>query len=201
MLERLKSTFSKAEPASLKVSSKEGWDSELRTEAYLDSLDEISRRKVDEFSDFSRRLQDQLRAVQIAVTAVGSSTVSEERRHHPVEDVDLRILNSAPPHSMDRSSAILSIREGVRGYLMKNGDQFVEDNSTLEERLIKGKVGGRDTLIPFVSWYNDDPSFLVQGEGLPLHISISGIDNYELDRYLGLESKKWTSAVLLVKPK
>ena len=201
MLERLKSSFSKAEPASHKSSPEEVWGSELRTEAYLDSLDEGSRRKVDEFSNYLHNLQDQLGDVRIALTAVGSSTVSKERRHHPVGDVDLRILNSAPPDSMDRSRAVLTIREGVRGYLMKNGDQFVEESSTSEERLIKRREGGRDTLIPFVDWYNDDPSFLVQSDGLPLHISISGVDNYELDRYLGLESKKRTSAVLLVRPK
>lgn len=144
--------------------------------------------------------------VQIAVTVVGSSTRSEEKRHHPVRDIDLRILNSADPNSDLRLSTVGTIREAVRGYLEESQVTFDENEVTMEERMVSGFGFDPDTgkrieeLMPYVDWYNNDPSFTTNSDtGIPLHISISGIDNFSLPKYLQKEQEMKTDIVLLLK--
>ncbi len=121
------------------------------------------------------------------MTAVGSSVRAEVKRHHPMEDIDLRILNSAPVNSQLRQHTIDLIRDSVKDYLQAIGVEFEEDSATVSTRWVRESRGG---LVPFVDWYNNDPSFTVKyPEGHPLQISISGVDNFDLETYLRKEQE------------
>ncbi len=162
---------------------------ELSRETYLASLSEHDRAHVADFLTYASELRALLNEVGLAVTVVGSSTRPESERHHPIEDIDLRILNSAPPGSEQRQQVVESIKNSIRAHLQTMGMKFEEDNVTVSSIMVRSTSGsGQRELEPFLDWYNDDPSFVVKyPEGLPLHISISGLYNLDLDRYLRKE--------------
>lgn len=158
---------------------------ELAPQSYLDTLAEQDRAHVQDFLTYARVLHQSLNRVGLAVTAVGSSVRPEAQRHNPVGDIDLRVLNSTPANSDLRQEVVGVIRDSVRSHLQTTGAEFEEDNATVETRWVKESRGG---LVPFVDWYNDDPSFVVKHQdGLPIQISISGLNNYDLDTYLRRE--------------
>lgn len=167
-------------------------DNELTPEVYLQTLSEKDRRHVTSFIDFARSLDQSLQNVRLAVTAVGSTVRPESLRHHPPEDIDLRVLNSATAGSEERVKTIAFLRDGaIPGYLKNSGVDFEETNCTEERRMVKGITTDTNTgeiteeLVPYLDWYNEDPSLVVNyREGLPLQISISGATNYDLDKYL-----------------
>jgi len=173
---------------------------ELSIEAYLENLTEQDRENVQRFLTLAEELDEDLPFFRIAVTAVGSTTFPEEKRLQPPEDIDLRILNSAPENSLERETAILELQGSMRKQLMEQKLGFTEDHSTGFKRIVEGYSGGKKELLPFVDYYNNDPSFTVQfPEGLPFHISLSGVDNYNLDSYLKKERKDNGHFALLYK--
>ena len=160
-------------------------ENELTPTAYLEGLGEKDRANVAGFVAFAATIGERLPGVRVDVTAVGSTTRPETQRHHPAEDIDLRILNSAPVNSEDRVAAVAAIQDAVRGHLTEQQVEFAEDTCTLSTRMVWGSSGGNKELLPFADWYNNDPSFTAKfADGLPLQISISGADNYDLDTYL-----------------
>lgn len=158
---------------------------ELTPQSYLESLGEQDRTHVQQFLTYARALHQSLNGVEVAVTAVGSSVRTETERHHPVGDIDLRVLNSAPVNSELRQHVVGFIRDSVRSHLQATGAELEEDDATVSSRMVRESRGGS---VPFVDWYNNDPSFTVRyPEGLPLQVSISGADNYDLGTYLRKE--------------
>lgn len=95
MLEALKQRFI---PELLRSIPERG-TRELLPGAYLDGLTAQDRQQVLRFVGFTQSLREKLPGVRIGVIAVGSTTRPESDRHHPAEDIDLRILNSAPMNS------------------------------------------------------------------------------------------------------
>ena len=73
--------------------------------------------------------------------------------------------------------------------------RWEKDPATGKRRWVETK-----SLIPFMDWYNNDPSFIVKHpQGLPLQLSISGADNYDLATYLQKEHKNGDHFALLFK--
>lgn len=197
MVERVIGHFRRAKLTSFQTPTEASWESEQRAEAYLATLDKATRVNVTRFVDFARELQPRMGETRIAVIAVGSSTRPEER-NHPVHDIDLRILNSAEPVSEARLATIRTIGDAVRDYLQSAQIPSVESRRTANESMVPADSWlGKS----FEDFYNRDPSFTTKlGDGLPLHISLSGADNFALDQYLQIEKDRGTSTVLLVKP-
>lgn len=186
---------------------------ELTPENYLASLSEQDRAHVVSFLSYASALRASLNDVGLAVTAVGSSVKPESERHHPVGDIDLRFLNSAPPEGELRQHTVGFIRDSIRTHLQATGVEFEENDATVSSRMVEGSSSGwqedpqtgekkwveQKGLLPFVDWYNDDPSFIVKyPEGLPLQLSISGVDNWDLDTYLRKEREHNAHFVLLL---
>ena len=171
--------------ASLNVVGDPRSNNELTSSAYLESLSEQDRINVARFLRFAATLGERIPGVRVAVCAVGSTARPEAQRDHSVKDIDLRILNSAPVNSEERTAAVVAIRDAIRGYLTEQQVQFIEEDCTVSTGMVWGSSGGNKESIPFADWYNNDPSFTARySEGLPLQISISGADNYDLDTYL-----------------
>jgi hypothetical protein len=177
---------------------------EARKEVYLASLSERDRQNVENFLSVHRRLKEQLGTIDIAITAVGSTSKTESKRHHAPEDIDLRILNSAEIGSEERKEAIEIIRSGIRHYLNEQQINYEENDYTFEQHMVEGfrydpiTFEKNKELMPYADWYNNEPSFEFSYDyGLPLHISISGLDNPPLHEYLQNEQNARTSTVLL----
>lgn len=180
-------------------------NNEIPKDTYLEGLVEVDRIHVEGFLDFAKRLHGSLEGLGMAVIAVGSSVRSEEQRHHPTQDIDLRVLNAMDSVDL-RTVAVASIRDGIRGYLQAGGLEFEESDDTTEVRMVKGESYDPVTkvsvpsLLPFMDWYNNDPSFVVKfAEGLPLHLSISGHDNPDMEYYLSKERANNSTFSLLYK--
>lgn len=187
---------------------------ELTPEAYLQSLGEQDRVHVQDFLTYARALHASLNGIGLAVTAVGSTVRAEVERHHPPSDIDLRILNSVSPQDAEsRATTVGFIRYSIRGHLQANGLEFEEEDHTTEVRMVEsisigheedpatGKIKSVRTkgLAPDVDWYNTDPSFVVRyQEGLPLQLSVSGTNNWDLDTYLRKEREHNAYFVLLM---
>lgn len=160
---------------------------ELPHDEYLASLSEIDKAKVISFIDYTKTLGQSL-GVGLAITAVGSTVKQEAERHHIPEDIDLRVLNTASPESQERTVAIERIKDVVRDYFRGKYIPIDEENCTVCTRMVWGSSGGKEELLPFADWYNNDPSFIAKyPEGLPLQISISGVNNYDMRTYLRKE--------------
>lgn len=171
---------------------------ELTTSAYLETLNEQDRAHVQDFLSYAEVLHQSLNGVDLAVTAAGSSVRSEAQRHQPMGDIDLRVLNSAPVNSELRQNTVDFIRDSIRGYLQSTGVKFEEDKATEETNWVKESRGD---MVPFLDWYNNDPSFTVNyPEGHPLHFSISGVDNFDLQKYLRIEREHNGYFVVLYTP-
>lgn len=158
---------------------------ELPPETYLATLTAQDREHIQDFLTFTRSLGVNLRERQLAVIAVGSSVRPESQRYHPIRDIDLRILNNTPVNIKERQRTVEFITDFVRDYLKKTRMEFEENKTTVSQRMV---LSTQRELVPYVDWYNRDPSFKVSyPEGLPLHISISGPDNWDLETYLRRE--------------
>lgn len=166
-------------------------NNELTAERYCQTLSEQDRIHVVGFVDFVRTLSDALPGVRVAVIAVGSTVRPESKRYHLPKDIDLRVLNSSPAESRQRSEIVSALQNEVRRHLQNSRVPFKEEKSTVEQRMVPGvsfdpETGKRrEELVPFLDWYNNDPSFTINyPEGHPLHISISGVNNPDLGTYL-----------------
>lgn len=171
---------------------------ELTPDAYLQTLGEQDRAHVTSFMDFARTLHDVKPGVRVAVTAVGSTVRPESERHHPAEDIDLRVLNSLPAGTAERAEVVAEIQERVKDFLSGNGAEIEDADHTVSTRMVRESRGG---LVPFVDWYNNDPSVVARfDEGLPIQVSISGVDNFDLDSYLQKERRHNGHFAVLVEP-
>lgn len=156
---------------------------------YLANLSEFDRLHVLHFLGFIMGLQTMFPDTDIAVIAVGSSTKPKTKRKDPINDLDFRILNSEATNSNTRQSIIACIQTAIHGYLEENQIPFDYSENT---RTINHVTG-------WVDWYNNDPSFITkQDQGLPLHISVSGLNNPPLRKYLRKEKFHRTSSVILL---
>lgn len=177
---------------------------EIPAPTYLESLAPEDRQHVEDFLSYARTLHQTLFGNDIAVTAVGSTVMPEARRHHPPADIDLRILNSAPPMNTQRMHVIDLVRVGIKAHLEQTGLQFEEDKATVSSRMVEstswdGNGNKKKGLTPFLDWYNNDPSITVHyPEGLPLQLSISGIDNWDLPTFLNRERQRNNYFALLL---
>ncbi len=163
---------------------------ELSAEEYLKALTEQDRENMQSILSFTESLDQKLPYARIAITAVGSTMYPKEQRHHPAEDIDLRILNSAPVNSLEREDTILELQDAIRNHLTEQELDYTEDDRTVSTKLIEGYSGGEKELVPFTDYDNSDLSFTVQfPQGLPFHISLSGLNNIDLDSYLEAERK------------
>ena len=221
MLEQLRERFLRRTPqgrldvvaTAQNLFGESGSANELAPENYLASLSEQDRAHVTSFLTYASALRTSLNGTDLAVTAVGSSVRSESERHHPVRDIDLRILNSAPPKSELRQHAVGFIKDSIRTYLQAAGVEFAEDDATVSSRMVEGSSSGwqedpqtgerkwveQKGLLPYVDWYNNDPSFTIgYPEGLPVQLSISGVDNWDLNTYLRKERENNGHFVLLL---
>ncbi len=209
MIERFKNRFVRT-PEEIRKRFENRNGNEITPEQYFATLSENDKKNVEEVIDFFKNLQNVISDVKIAVLAVGSTVLPEKERSHPPEDIDLRVLNSSPSESEERENTINLIRDAIKAYMKVNRFDFMEENSTairhmVPERHLNLKTGKWEKdLIPYYDWYNNDPAFIIfydDEENLPLHISISGVDNHDLDTYLRLERKaKNHFAVLLLPP-
>lgn len=147
---------------------------ELPVQTYLQTLKTRNRQNVQNFAAFLQSVDPD--TTHLALIAVGSSVRPQTLQDHPVEDIDLRILNSAPTDSAKRKVVIAFLLNGIRGYLT---DKFEFEES--KHTVTSYKSG-------YIGWYNTDPSFVARRhKRFPLHISVSGIDNYPMNRYLTKE--------------
>jgi len=170
---------------------------ELTTFEYLASLSEVDKVKVIGFVDYIKTLGRPL-GVGLAITAVGSTVRQEAERHHVPEDIDLRVLNTASPGSQERTVAIERIKDAVRDYFREKNIPIDEQYCTVSTRMVCSSSGDKEELLPYVDWYNNDPSFIAKfPEGLPLQISISGVDNYDMSTYLRKERENNARFALL----
>jgi hypothetical protein len=178
---------------------------EQRAASYLESLTETDRANVGQILDVVRQASQKFDATKVAVEAVGSSTQPENKRlFGPVDDIDLRILTSPEPDTVERRHAVSTLREAIRAYLTENGIHFQEEDYTTSHRMVyattRDRRTGKETKIlsPFLDYNNGDPSFSIRPQnGLPLHVFISGNDNYSLEEHLQAEQRQKTSAVVL----
>ena len=147
---------------------------------YLNSLAEVDRRHVLEFLVFASHLATRIEP-RIAINAVGSTVRPPDQNFRPIGDIDLRILNSAPTGSDERRRAVEVMRTAIRDWLEQKGIKFEERDATVTQARHSD----------YVDFYNDDPSFLTEPtQGLPLHLSISGVPNYDLDEHLRQERRR-----------
>lgn len=154
---------------------------EVPAERYLATLSDIDRHQVLDFLAFVPTLSATVGKVRLGVNAVGSTVRPPEENFRPIDDIDLRILNSAPKDSEERKEVVATLRNTVRDYLDQRGVKYLERDETVTQARKSA----------FIHFYNDDPSFLTQPEaGLPLHFSISGADNPDLDEYLKEERRQ-----------
>ncbi len=164
---------------------------ELSAEVYLGSLSASDRSHVEHFLSFTRTLRFTPTGPHLAaVIAVGSTTRPEAGRHHPAEDIDLRILNSAPSKGTNlREHMVDYIEDSVRGYLQSSGIDFQEFAYTSLRQMGWAKEPGLKVLRPY--FYVDtstEPSFLANyPDGLPLHLSVSGVEGWPTMDYLKAE--------------
>lgn len=168
---------------------------ELTPEAYLERLSPVDRANVTEIVDLASTLRG-VAGVRIGVLAVGSTVRPPEQNFRPIRDIDLRVLNSAPADSEERKAAVEAIRRVVRGCLTGRGVKFREEDATI--------IQARKS--EWIDLYNCDPSFITtpqlpDGQELPLHISISGVDNGDLDWYVGAHRKGDSHFVVLLHDK
>lgn len=168
---------------------------ELTPEAYLERLSPADRANVQEIVDLAGTLRGTL-GVRVGVLAVGSTVRPPEQNFRPIGDIDLRVLNSAPADSEERKAAVEGIRRVTRGYLTGRGIKFREEDVTVSQARKSA----------WIDFYNDDPSFettprLPDGQELPLHISVSGVDNGDLDWYVGVHRKGDSPFVVLMHDK
>lgn len=192
-LDRLKSVFFRTRQEHL-------GEHEISATDYMASLAVEDRQRIVDFLSVTSIFKTTLNAeTRIGILAVGSSLRPEALRYHPVRDLDLRILNSAPSDSEERKQVIVKLQEGIRCHLLAAGTPFEEKDHTLEVRTVKSNHG----LVDWQDWYNNDPSFEVTAKnGHPLHLSISGVGNYDLDTYVrkNRESKGYFSVLLYNRP-
>lgn len=177
-------------------------DHELTSDAYLETLRERDRVKVIGFVNFIRGLGEELSkdGVKIAVIAVGSTTLPKEQRRHQAKDIDLRVLNSKPTNSGERKTAVITLQEAVKQYLIDSQIEFEENNETAYEKIMEDYSGNKRMPARYVDYNNDDPSFVARFTGgLLLHISISGVSSWDLGTHLHEERRHNGSFAVLYK--
>jgi hypothetical protein len=176
---------------------------EISSETYYATLAEVDRKHVEAFIEWVGDLDEAIYETPeyssqvIVVNAVGSSVMPEEKRFRGVNDIDLRVLSSARSKSPERKALIEFITNSIRTHLENINVKYEEDDCTDNTRWIKGTLINPNTheskieQMPYIDWYNDDPSFKVTFEdgGKPLHISILGLGNPDLGKYLKMEAK------------
>lgn len=164
----------------------------LSPEHYRASLGTTEQMTVTAFEQFVKGLQGsgEFPDVKFALIAVGSTTRPEDKRHHPVRDIDLRILHSTRNDQLS-GDVVDRLREIIRDFLRGSGFDFRESGST--DSLYIYPDGTR-----WMDSYNSDPSFVISGAGLPVHLCISGPGAYNLQDHLREERRCNTSFVLLV---
>lgn len=106
------------------------------------------------------------------------------------------------------------LTQNVKRLLVKAKLEFEEKRNTDSVRMVEGQQSKyvkrpdgyydnniKTVLLPFLDYNNSDPSFVVKfKDGLPLHISISGVDNVDMVRHLQLEQEQKIPAVILLQP-
>lgn len=157
---------------------------ELNPIIYLESLSPEDNNHVRDFLGFIYNNFYYWGSGEVAVIAVGSTVRPEAQRHHSPEDIDLRILNTiSPPKTKQRG--VDYIKDTIRFYLQTKKIEFEEHKSTVENRMVPNS---RNELVSYVDWYNTDPSFVAKyPSGLPLHISIAGVESWDIETYLRKE--------------
>lgn len=169
----------------------------LKSANYLNSLTKEDRTNVEEVLGIVRRVRRGFENTRIAVLAVGSSSKAEnEGSFAGVRDIDLRITTSTESNSEERKHTVATLRNAIREHLQKYGLSFKEMDFSVAKRPV---LDAQNVLSSFLDYYNNDPSFLVvPSNGLPLHIFISGLDNFSLDVQLNAEQQAKTSAIILL---
>jgi hypothetical protein len=166
-----------------------GYNHELIPSEFYDRLTPENRGDVRDFVAFAQRLRARVvdpttrEIPAIGVIAVGSTLRSPQGLAHAPEDIDLRLLHSFAKNSPERELAVRSMRDEVRSYLYGVTKSFQEMDQTV--RVYQFPAGDKKGYLPWADFYNQDPAFVTTVSGrLPLHISISGVDNPPLDEYL-----------------
>lgn len=166
-------------------------ENEISTEDYLLRLSAVNQEEVKRFVGFIKSLEGTkgFKDVKLGVIAIGSLTRPQEKLHHPIRDIDLRILHAAK--NSQRESVVQNLCEKIREYIIiqRKLFDFNEQNSTASFF--------RDG----TKWVcNSNPSFKVKPqEGcLPLHISISGPGTHDLHADLQEERRCNTYFALLL---
>lgn len=165
---------------------------ELSAEDYLLRLSAEDRKEVERFVGFIKGLEGTkgFENAKLGVIAIGSLTRPQEKLHHPVRDIDLKILHAAK-NSRQRESVVRNLCKEITEYIIieRKLFDFNDQNSTASF--------SRDG----TKWVcNSNPSFRVKPqEGcLPLHISISGPRTHDLHADLKEERRCNTYFALLL---
>lgn len=164
----------------------------LSPEDYRASLGDMDQCMLSAFEQAFRGLQGNrdFADVELGLIAIGSTTLPEAKRHHPVRDIDLRILHSTTGGRCSRKAVAL-LRERIKDLLEVSGLEYKEFDSTASLWVYPDGT-------KWLDFYNSCPSFVVQrGYGLPLHICISGPDTYSLPEHLHEERRRRTRFVRL----
>lgn len=200
ILEKLreKPPQSKREPQGSEFSeaTKRG-PNEVARDFYLETLSDIDRQRVTGFVLAFQVRAEQFQGEKVGIIAFGSSVKPEHMRFHPVEDIDLRVLTSAPASSSKQSDLIQRAIDIIREYAdgQEQGFEFYPDctayRRVLELTTSDPVTGKRKKEIGpyFVDYDNNDPSFFIHAPkgGLPLHVSISGPGKETLDSHIKKE--------------
>lgn len=146
----------------------------LKTD-YLDTLKTYDRQNVESFIAAFSSPKTDFRGEQVALLAYGSSVRPPEKRDHSVEDIDIRILSSAPADSDLQKTLIQTAIEITQRFVEQQGwKSSFDPNCTTSQRGV------------YLDYDNRDPSFKLKPSngGLPLHISISGPGVDTLDSHI-----------------
>lgn len=180
LIERARSLFRRPEPTSYSLTKVEPFGSSERRDAYLRSLDSVTRKNIEDFVHFLRTSQSV--GTRIGLIAVGNSTKPEGR----ISDVDLKVLNSIGAyyeHPEGRQDKAAELRRRTEEHLNRRKIKFRRERSAEIARR-----GGYDRSI----------RTMPEDGSLPLHVFFSGKDEPHLRRYLELERLRKTSAVVLL---
>ncbi|MBI2031453.1 MAG: hypothetical protein HYT08_02450 [Candidatus Levybacteria bacterium] len=172
---------------------------EIPSSEYLDTLSGIDRERVQRLIAAFQENGQFFQGEKIGVIAIGSSVKPERKRFHPLNDIDLRILNSAPANTAMRVGLIDRTIDTVSDFAKQYGLDFrYFPDHTESYKVVKVTMFGengkaiRETGPFFLDYNNHDPSFVIKGpEGsLPLHVSISAAPEDTLQRHLQEERRQ-----------
>lgn len=169
---------------------------EVKCRQYLETLSPSDlanvRRIVGVVAELNQKFQDadylRNRNIKYGVIAVGSTVRPEAQRIRFPRDINLRVIGNVPTESPFK---YYSISAAI--------DAFNDEEKNQGRYRMASKIAShypintltRGNIVQWVGLDDQDPSFvLIFRKGLPIHVSISGVDRPDFDSHLKEERKQ-----------